>query len=444
MIRNGIYRFPVQWKKDKNDRTRFSRQYVMLSKSMPSIQKINWEIDFENKIPITRELINSKKFSDGVVALYWSETGIEDMKMVRHIPVSVSTGKNLKKKNATTLLTQAISEAQSKWNKNFKKGGYVVDKSQISGECRKVISPMALHELPTQDATKPFNLSNTKLWKEGDHVFVGRKIDGNRMMATLDDNGDVFIYGRSGAIPRNPLTHIRKQLKTLFEANGSIVPILDGEIYKHGMAHQLINGLYMNETADSSELNFIVFDIIVLNEARSKDTLGTYDKRQEYLRSYIENASRGDIPNIYINAEEEASTSAEIEKIYTQYLKDGYEGAVVRHADGLYEIGTTCERRSRRALKLKPVFDSEFEIVGYEEGKGRDKGVIIWILKMTNGKTFKARPADTIEARRELYEKMATEFESNYLGKMMTVIYTDTTKDGTPRFPRAKGVRTVL
>lgn len=444
MIRNGIYRFPVQWKKDKNDRTRFSRQYVMLSKSMPSIQEVNWEIDFENNIPITDKLLDAKELPDGAVASYWSETGIEGMKMVKHVPVSVLTGKNLKKKNATTQLTQAISEAQAKWNKNIKKGGYVVDKSQISGKCRTVISPMALHELPTQDATKPFDLSKTKLWKEGDHVFVGRKIDGNRMMATLDENGDVFIYGRSGAIPRNPLTHIRKQLKTLFKANGNIVPILDGEIYKHGMAHQLINGLYMNETADSSELDFVVFDIIVLNDARSADILGTYDKRREYLRNYIKNASICDISNIYINAEEEASTSTEIEKIYNQYLRDGYEGAVVRHADGLYEIGTTCERRSRRALKLKPVFDGEFEIAGYEEGKGRDKGVIIWILKMPNGKLFKARPADTIEARRELYEKMETEFESNYLGKMMTVIYTDTTKDGTPRFPRAKSIRTVL
>lgn len=443
MIENGIYKFPVQWKKDKNNRTRFSRQYVMLSASVPLITEVNWDVDTILRIPITDKLLNAKELPDGAVASYWSETGIEGMKMIRHVPVNVLVGKNLKKKNATTQLAQAINEAQSNWNKNAKKGGYVVDKSEISGQCRTVISPMALHDLPTQDNTKPFDLSGTKLWKEGEHVFVGRKIDGNRMMATLDANGEVFIYGRSGAIPRNPLTHIREQLKVLFNANGDIVPILDGEIYKHGMAHQLINGIYMNETADSSKLDFIVFDIIVLDKARTKDNLGTYDKRRNYLRSYVENAPKDKIPNIHINEEDEASTSAEIEKIYIQYLQDGYEGAVVRHVDGLYEIGTTCERRSRRALKLKPVFDSEFEIAGYEEGKGRDKGVIIWILKMPNGKLFKARPADTIEARRKLYEKMATEFESNYLGKMMTVAYTDTTKDGTPRFPRAKCVRTL-
>ena len=90
---------------------------------------------------------------------------------------------------------------------------------------------------------------------------------------------------------------------------------------------------------------------------------------------------------------------------------------------------------------MKPVFDSEFEIVGYKDGKGRDKGGIIWILKTEDGKTFDARPVDTLDARRKLFENMEKDFDTQYLGKMMTVIYTDTTKDGTPRFPRAKSLK---
>lgn len=442
MLRNGTYCYDAQWLIDKNGRTRFSFLFVRLVEAPGKITEPNWLDGDEKNIPITQSMIDgTEKLPANTVSSLYSETGIEGMKTLRSVPTYISVGKNLGKKNATNYLTQAISEGQSKWNKNAKKGGYVSTKDEASGKGKKRINPMAFHTLPPQDADKPFDISGTKLWSEGETVFVGRKIDGNRMLATIE-NGSLFLFGRSGVEPRNPLTHIRKQLEHIFKAHSNEpIPILDGEIYCHGMPHQQINGLYMNEKDDASALSYVLFDAVIPNADNSEDTLGTYIERMNYLRDYVQSVDKTLIPNIYINEEYEASTSEGIEKIYKQYLRDGYEGAILRFPDGLYEIGTTKERRTKRALKLKPMFDDEFEIVGYKDGKGRDKGGIIWILKTPNGKEFDAKPADTIENRRNLFESMETDFKTKYLGKMMTVIYTDTTKDGTPRFPRAKSLR---
>jgi ATP-dependent DNA ligase len=442
MLNNGTYNYANQWLVDKNGRTRFSKIFVRLVEAPGKLTEPNWADGDEKNIPITQTMLDGTiALPANTVACLYSETGIEGMKTLRSVPTYISVGKNLGKKNATNHLTQAIAEGQSKWNKNAKKGGYTTTKAEASGEGKKRINPMAFHTLPTQDESKPFDIGGTNMWKEGETVFVGRKIDGNRMLATIEDS-KLTIFGRSGAEPRNPLTHIREQLRHIFEAHkDEPIPILDGEIYLHGMPHQQINGLYMNEKDDASMLNYVLFDVLLPNADNSADTLGTYVERMKYLRAYIDGVDKKLIPNIFINDESEASSSAEIEQIYKKYLGDGYEGAILRFPDGMYEIGTTKERRTKRALKLKPVFDSEFEIVGYKDGKGRDKGGIIWILKTEDGKTFDARPADTLDARRKLFENMEKDFDTQYLGKMMTVIYTDTTKDGTPRFPRAKSLK---
>lgn len=140
-------------------------------------------------------------------------------------------------------------------------------------------------------------------------------------------------------------------------------------------------------------------------------------------------------------------SSAEIEAAFRAHLAMGYEGSVVRMPNGTYEAGVRKEVRSKNVIKLKPDYDAEFKIVGYSEGVGQDAGAIVWELECIDAagvpKTFKARPKGSIEGRRALFAQMPERFASDYLGKMMTVYYGDTTADGIPRFPRAGQVRAV-
>ena len=92
--------------------------------------------------------------------------------------------------------------------------------------------------------------------------------------------------------------------------------------------------------------------------------------------------------------------------------------------------------QARRLLKMKEFQDEEFEIVGFYEGEGGDKGLIIWRCKTEDGKLFGCRPHGTHEERAELFKH-----GKEYVGKMLTVRFQELTADGIPRFPVGIAVR---
>jgi DNA ligase-1 len=87
-------------------------------------------------------------------------------------------------------------------------------------------------------------------------------------------------------------------------------------------------------------------------------------------------------------------------------------------------------------LKLKDFETEEFEITGFTDGKGKEEGLIIYILKTKKGKQFLARPEGTEEERAELFKN-----GTKLIGKMVTVKFMEITPDGVPRMPVALGIR---
>ena len=84
-------------------------------------------------------------------------------------------------------------------------------------------------------------------------------------------------------------------------------------------------------------------------------------------------------------------------------------------------------------------FDDEFEIVDFKEGKGNDKGTIIFKCKTNAGgedKFFEVRPRGTREERKEMFEN-----GKDYIGKKITVKYFELTDENIPRFPVGIAIR---
>jgi ATP-dependent DNA ligase len=349
----------------------------------------------------------------------------------------VTSGKNLGKKNATNVIQQAISEGQSKWNLNARKKGYVTFGSESAAELATVQSDrpkaMALHSLPPQPTDGKFDISGTKFFKEGDPVYMSIKYDGNRLSAAMLPDGRVDLWGRPGDTPPNELRHIREQVAEFIRVNtvaGEPKIILDGEVWAPGIEHQIIHGIFSNAAADSRPLKFMVFDTMIPGvpfETR-------YDKLLQWF-------AKSPQPDIVLVVETQTSKSQDIERFYRAALNAGHEGIVLRDPAGVYEMGTRKEIRSKHVVKLKPVMDAEFEITGYKSGEGRDAGSVIWILKTATGKEFSARPAETIEERRAIYQDALKNFETKYLGKMLKIAFGNLTADGIPRFPRVLGFR---
>ena len=114
------------------------------------------------------------------------------------------------------------------------------------------------------------------------------------------------------------------------------------------------------------------------------------------------------------------------------FMKEGHEGTILRNIDAPYEI----KKRSKNLQKYKDFQDEEFKIIDFTEGKGVEKGLILWICETKEGNTFTVRPKGTHEERRTLYKN-----GKKYIGKKLTVIFQEYTKDGIPRFPVGKTIR---
>ena len=103
---------------------------------------------------------------------------------------------------------------------------------------------------------------------------------------------------------------------------------------------------------------------------------------------------------------------------------------MIRNKDGEYGIN----KRSKNLQKFKEFFDQEFEIVGYEEGKGNARNSY---LDLHNRKWRPFPP-------NQRHSKERAEYFDNgddYIGATLTVRYFELTDDGIPRFPVGVAVR---
>ena len=235
---NNIFKFNRLEYKVNSGKTNFWQIFVTLFKNIPTVKySINWDLDQNIIYPLNTDLFNGNinNIPKNVVACIWVERGVVNKKgetkykTTREIPTYITKGKNIGKKNETTIFIQAILEARSKYNK--------IVKSKISRQDRfkpVLVHPYELKKLP-RDIKKHIRYP----------VAVQRKLDGGRVIMYLDDKLDkVNIYSRSGDdICCNE--HIKKELYPLFKKIYNKYPhvYLDGEIYKHGLSLQVISGL---------------------------------------------------------------------------------------------------------------------------------------------------------------------------------------------------------
>jgi ATP-dependent DNA ligase len=424
---DDVITFTKLWGMSKGGKLRTFQVFIRLIDAPCDINTPNWDLGEEGSIELKQKYIDGKEMppSDSF-AQHWTKYGFVDGKMTTSAPTYVKVGKNIGRANETNVVQQAIVAARSKWNKKIKSAGFVVDRDEVDVLQNGRIKPMALRELPVQHPDSDFNIES-KLYEEGETMFVSTKYDGNRMLAHLVDD-KVELYGRSGEVIPNDLSHIKAAMKPILIRHPNY--IFDGEAFVPGMPHELINGMLKKKSTDSSAMVYNIFDIYMRED---KDT--PFSERYKIL-SKIKMKS----PLMFVKSVTTKS-SGEIEKLYTAAIEEKMEGLVLRRPTGIYEAHGRSEIRSSDILKLKPLYDSEFKIIGFGEGVGKSAGAIEWVLQTEDGsKAFSATPKMSLDDRRKLFH-VVSNFPEQYIGKSMRVIYSGLTKRGIPRHPRAVGIR---
>jgi ATP-dependent DNA ligase len=326
-----------------------------------------------------------------------------------------------------TSLEQAILESNRKWeNKKTKELYNETPPSKSDTFSPAIVRPMLANKFSFELYKKDGRAFKIKF-----PAFVQKKYDGIRCLAYLK-NGKVILESRKGTefanfdVLKSQLTKVLAKLPSNF--------YLDGELYTPNMDFEVISGVIRLSEKNCSDhyrqlINQIEYHIYDFYD--SKQPLLTCKNRAEFLAGVL-NINSTEAPLCKPVETIVVNELNDVKKYHDKFVKEGYEGIMVRDMDGPYETN----KRSKYLQKYKEFMEEEFKIVGFHEGGGDETGAIVWECKTDDGKIFSARPKGTVESRKQLFED-----GSKYIGKLLTVIFQEYSSDGIPRFPVGKAVR---
>lgn len=321
-----------------------------------------------------------------------TEYGVVDGKIVKDTTI-ISEGKNIGRANETTHLMQAENQALSKWEK--KKNLLYHEKTETPKGC--TLRPMLAEKYSEYSKYITFP------------CFVQPKFDGIR---GIHNNG--AMYSRTGKLFPH-LNIITDELKVVKDL------ILDGEIYSYEVSFQHVSGLVRKQKIKQEDLPklkhlvFVVYDIILPDLS--------YAERNKLLKELFKEFN---FKHVLLAKTEIANSEEEFRIFHDAYVVEGYEGLIIRNFEGEYELDT----RSKNLQKYKDFDDNEYEIVGFTDGNGREKGAVVWKCATKKHGTFDVRPKGTHKERKELFKH-----GDEYIGKMLTVRHFGMTDDKLPRMP---------
>lgn len=312
-------------------------------------------------------------------------------------------GVNIGKSNETTYLEQALSEAQSAWNR-LQDAGFTVT----------MPNPDAKFNTDANGKIKPMLAIGFNEKKIKFPCLCQPKYDGVRCTISQDEDG-IHIISRKGK-PYN-IPHLEKWANE----NKHLLP-LDGELYNYKeLSFQEIISAVKRLSDITPKIRYVVYDRPIegiSNKERWSKLIQDFEKVDKDSPAY-----RSDW--VYCDNMEQ------VWKYHEKCVVNGYEGVIVRNLDGKYEFGF----HSNDLIKLKTFDDAEFEIVDVIEATGRDAGTAVFVCKCKGGE-FNVKPQGTRELRAEYFKNGA-----KLIGKKVTVQYQGLSDDGIPRFPSAISIR---
>ena len=206
------------------------------------------------------------------------------------------------------------------------------------------------------------------------------KLDGVRVLMTVGfpDYGGIQVtcYSRNGKIFEN-FHHIEEQIenyadilrRTLRAKAGSFV--LDGEVVGNSF-QELMRQARRKEDVQNEDSVFHIFDVIPIEDFLRGHWNAQLSKRLailEKMQPTIDKMANVELlPHIQVDLDTEEGQTA-LQKYAQDMVDAGYEGIMIKDLDAPYECA-----RSKSWLKWKPTITVDLEVIGIEEGTGRNKG----------------------------------------------------------------------
>jgi hypothetical protein len=398
------------------------------------------------------------------------------------VPTYVTAGKNAGKSNATNAISQALRDALGLYNKQRKRGD-AVDAPDRVREFDPMPPPMLVQKIgESRESTftpLTFAAGVTAQRKfNGVHLvsFAGRGCDGAPQLVQYSRTGTAYpgqaqliaeLLPMIAAPPRiEPGAYGVPANRAIVAAYGAApggagpTPYFAGELYLHGKSLPWING-QARRGDDDAVLKFHIFDVFFPHaKAAGHDMVSHH--RQAYIGALFALADASAKPHEHVVRVENFPVSSmdELNALAKRFIADGYEGAIARKNDAGYRYSYS-NYHSANLVKIKPVFDGEYPVVGFTQGtRGKDVGAVIWECAVPDApdpsdNRFTVVPKDMTYAERyAIYicigklvpgadGKLVTRFERDIRGLPLTVEFREiSTKTGKPLQAKALTFRT--
>lgn len=266
-------------------------------------------------------------------------------------------------------------------------------------------------------------------------LIASPKLDGIRCVIV---NGKVL----SRNLKPIPNKYIREKLESLHSQEN-----FDGEIIIPNADFNTVQSLVMSFEGEP-DFKYMVFDIID-NRPYSDRICPCIDNWRKIKEDFLEQLDNVEVNNL-----------AELIALEDQWVKEGYEGIMLRDPNGRYKFGRSTEKEGI-LLKLKRFFDAECVVIGFEEKMKNNNEQTKDAMGYSVRSSEKAGmiPAETLgalivsdcdtfnefrigsgfndEQRLDIWNN-----KENYLKKIVTYKYQEISKYNIPRFPVFKHFRT--
>jgi len=328
----------------------------------------------------------------------------------------IRKGKNIGKSNETTPFQQAVSQIKSTWN-GKRNENYELKQMDPNNYKPRLMLPQRAQNPGKGKIVYP--------------AFIQPKLNGVCDVAEppmvhpmySPENSPILHHTRGGHLFET-LDHLNMWIEKL-NAPGPV----HGELYKHGWSLEKIGSYTKKIKLDQHILEFWLYDMAWFDVPYC-DRIEWLEKRISLVSINFPECPLKFTPTRIVN------NYAEAKVFHDQCVADGFEGAMLKNANGTYLF----QYRSDDIEKMKEFKTAEFEIVGGKEGTGSDEGCIIYRCITENGLEFDARPRGTIEIRKKMLKNL-----SNDIGKMMTVRFAEYSESGIPLqpvgIPEAEAIR---
>lgn len=263
------------------------------------------------------------------------------------------------------------------------------------------------------------------------------KLDGIRCLIRKDN--DKIVYRSRNNKEYQHLSVFDNCMEKFFELLPPSIE-LDGEMFSDELTFNDISSVFRKEknTNDKQMIKYIKYYIFDCNlEKPYEDRWGMLVDTYNKLCESFDGINLIVMVNTFW-----AKNDNELMSFHRYSRQKGFEGTMIRklyisdktskgYTSSLYLSG-----RKNNILKFKDIEEEEGEILGVEEGKGREKGLALIKVRDPRGNEFSVRPSATFEQRKIWFDDPSLIIE-----KKMTYQYQNLSEFGVPRFPVGKDIR---